>query len=190
MVLAPRSFASRHAQWRVLTVESLEDRRLLDAGLPSAITPAIPTPWHNAARPLDVNNDGLFSPSDALAIINRMLNQGTGPLPADPPSRTSTTTPTATTCCRRATWCGSSMGCCAPTEVELDTLMPFTIDLTPRLKVTVASAAGVADGTPVHLDVDLNNDGDFVGAGEARLHDHAGMYDGRPSSPWPRACRQ
>ncbi len=33
--------------------------------------------WHNRPMPLDVNNDGVVSPSDALAVIN-LLNSGNG----------------------------------------------------------------------------------------------------------------
>ncbi len=33
---------------------------------------ALPVSWHNSAKPLDVNNDGLITPLDALQIINEL----------------------------------------------------------------------------------------------------------------------
>lgn len=37
-------------------------------------------PWHNGLNPLDVNDDGSVSPSDALAIINALNDGKAGPL--------------------------------------------------------------------------------------------------------------
>ena len=188
MGFAPRSFASRHAQRRVLTVESLEDRRLLDAGLPSAITPAIPTPWHNAARPLDVNNDGLFSPSDALAIINRMLTQGTGPLPADPPEPHLYYDTNGDNVLSASDALRAINELLAPPSATLLSLVPFSIDLTPQLTVTAQSNAGVAQNALASIDVDLNGDGDFTDAGEAGymsvpLYDGTATFDLAPALP-------
>ncbi len=39
-------------------------------------------PWHNAARPLDVNRDGFITPLDALLIINLLNSQTSSTLPA------------------------------------------------------------------------------------------------------------
>lgn len=38
-------------------------------------------PWQNAARPSDVNDDGLTTPLDALLIVNELNSQGAGNLP-------------------------------------------------------------------------------------------------------------
>jgi hypothetical protein len=40
------------------------------------------TPWQNTTNPLDVNNDGIVSPLDALAVINDINLNGGGFLPA------------------------------------------------------------------------------------------------------------
>ena len=40
-------------------------------------------------------------------------------------------------------------------------------DVTPHLTVTASSPLGLADGTVIHVDVDLNNDGDFSDLGES-----------------------
>ncbi|REK19312.1 MAG: hypothetical protein DWQ37_01595 [Planctomycetota bacterium] len=50
--------------------------------------------------------------------------------------------------------------------LELTSLVPFTIDLTPQLTVTAESSATLPDGTVVSIDVDLNNDGDYADLGE------------------------
>ncbi len=42
-------------------------------------------PWHNVARPLDVNNDQLISPIDVLLVINYLNTFGSGPLPSSRP---------------------------------------------------------------------------------------------------------
>jgi hypothetical protein len=42
-------------------------------------------PWQNSRNPLDVNNDGVVAPIDALIVINYLnLIQGSGQLPAPP----------------------------------------------------------------------------------------------------------
>ena len=53
----------------------------------------------------------------------------------------------------------------APT-ISANTMMSFTVDVTPHVTVTSSDAGGLANGTQVRLDVDLNNDGDFTDAGE------------------------
>jgi PhoPQ-activated pathogenicity-related protein len=151
-----RERRSRNESLRVrrLRVESLEQRRVLSAA----------APWHNDAAPLDVNNDGWLYPLDALIVINRLLQLGVGPLeePSATPENYYDTS-------------GDNMltpldlvrvfnGILKPPDVRLDTLMPFTIDVTPRLEVSIANGVSVPDGTPVHVDVDLNNDGQFIGA--------------------------
>ncbi len=138
---------------RRLYVETLEARCVLSAA----------APWHNDAAPLDVNHDGWLYPLDALIVIDRLLQIGVGPL--DAPSSTPENYYDTS---------GDNMltpldllrvfnGILAPPDVQLDTLMPFTIDLTPRLEVSIANGVSVPDGTAVHVDVDLNNDGQFVG---------------------------
>ncbi len=54
----------------------------------------------------------------------------------------------------------------APPVVSLTTLVTFGDDLTPHVTITASSALGLADGTQVVLDVDINNDGDFDDPGE------------------------
>jgi uncharacterized repeat protein (TIGR01451 family) len=50
------------------------------------------TPWQNAQKPLDVNNDTFISPIDVLQIVNdlntRRYSSSTGELPIPPPSGT------------------------------------------------------------------------------------------------------
>ncbi|MBI2480469.1 MAG: hypothetical protein HYV60_18130, partial [Planctomycetia bacterium] len=43
-------------------------------------------PWHNSARPLDVDGNGFVVPLDALIVINYINANGTGPLPAAGPA--------------------------------------------------------------------------------------------------------
>ncbi len=75
----------------------------------------------------------------------------------------------------------------------IDTLAPtvvlvpsITNDTTPSISVTVSDAgSGVADGTPIYLDVDLNIDGDFNDDGEAgyttaTVTDGAATFDVAP----------
>jgi autotransporter-associated beta strand protein len=50
-----------------------------------AITVAKPHPWHNAARPNDVDNDNSVAPKDALAVINYINSVGSGAVPAGSP---------------------------------------------------------------------------------------------------------
>ncbi len=39
--------------------------------------------WHNKAEPHDVNKDGAVSPIDALRVINYLISEGAGELPAE-----------------------------------------------------------------------------------------------------------
>jgi PhoPQ-activated pathogenicity-related protein len=54
----------------------------------------------------------------------------------------------------------------APISIELTSVVPFTIDLTPQLRATTSSTAIMPNFTVLSLDVDLNNDGDFGDPGE------------------------
>ncbi len=62
----------------------------------------------------------------------------------------------------------------APFRVKVDRTAPAvtlttdatTYDLTPEVGVVATDLNGIADGTTVTLDVDLNNDGDFADTGE------------------------
>ncbi|MEZ6135208.1 MAG: putative Ig domain-containing protein [Pirellulaceae bacterium] len=56
-------------QQRMRMLEQLEPRIVLNSD------------WQNPARPLDVNNNGLISPTDVLLTINRLNLDGSGPLP-------------------------------------------------------------------------------------------------------------
>ncbi len=183
---APRPFASRRsAGCRPLVVELLEDRRLLDAG---SVVPEVATPWHNAARPLDVNNDGKFSTLDALAVIDRMLTMGTGPLPADPqePHDYYDTNGDNILSATDALWVINEL--LAPPSVTLTSLVPFSIDRTPQLTVTAYSNVGLPPNAQASIDVDLNGDGDFTDPGEADymtvpLSNGAATFDLAPALP-------
>jgi PhoPQ-activated pathogenicity-related protein len=139
---------------RRLELELLEERRVLSAA----------APWLNDALPLDVNNDSQISPIDALAVINRLLLTGISPLgtPTGTPDKYYDTNGDGMLTPLDAVRVINALS--RPTNVVLDTLMPYTIDLTPRLEVSVASGTSVPDGAAVHLDVDLNNDGLFTGS--------------------------
>src|SRR5205823_5425898 len=62
-----------------------------------------------------------------------------------------------------------------PFRVKVDLTAPAvtltadasTYDLTPEVRVVATDLHGLADGTTVTLDVDLNNDGDFLDASES-----------------------
>jgi hypothetical protein len=56
-----------------------------NAALVSITVTDIPEPWHNKARPLDVDNDGVLSPVDAVLIINQINARGAGALPTPAP---------------------------------------------------------------------------------------------------------
>ncbi|HTN74332.1 MAG TPA: Ig-like domain-containing protein, partial [Pirellulaceae bacterium] len=49
-------------------------------GLVNITVNDIPEPWHNKTKPLDVDGDGLITPSDAVAIVNLLNFRGPGEL--------------------------------------------------------------------------------------------------------------
>jgi PhoPQ-activated pathogenicity-related protein len=166
---------------RTLAIEPLEERRILDAAAVVAEPLAVETPWQNPVYRLDVNNDSVTNPSDLLTIVNRILTQGTNttlPVPA----------PNPVPFYYDANGDGKATGSDlilvinailqAPT-IEVTTLTSFTVDVTPHVTVKAVphGNALLADGTVVLLDVDLNNDGDFVDAGEFS-HSQSTLYQG------------
>ena len=136
---------------RSLRLESLEDRRLLSASA-----------WHNAVMPLDVNGSGRLSATDALAVVSDLLLSGVRPVPPDAgtplfyvdTNNDSMVTPRDALVVIRQLL--------SPPTATLSTLVPFTIDRTPIVTVTTTSVGALPNGTPVQIDVDLNNDGDFT----------------------------
>ena len=162
-----RSTWQASVRTRRLTLESLEERQVLSAA----------APWHNDAFPLDTDNNSRLTPADALVLINRMLLVGSGALapPAGAPEYYYDTngdnmlSPVDVVRVINGLLFG-------PTDVTLDTLMPFTIDLTPRMKVITGGDERVPDGTPVHVDVDLNNDGIY--AGDEVAYYTSSVFDG------------
>ncbi len=62
--------------------------------------------------------------------------------------------------------------------VTVATAAAFTDDVTPHVTVTASDPNGLADGTAVNLDVDLNNDDNFADAGEAN-RTQSTLYGGR-----------
>jgi PhoPQ-activated pathogenicity-related protein len=184
--LAPRK-SYRHAaaacaldRARSLVIEPLEERRILAAASVVAEPQAGETPWHNPAHRLDVNNDSVTNTSDLITIVNRILTQTSPDLPVPAPALV--TTFYDTTGDNKVT--GSDLLLVvnailqAPT-VDVSTLTTFTVDVTPHVtvKATPHGAAALPDGTVVLLDVDLNNDGDFVDPGEFG-HSQSTLYQG------------
>ncbi len=75
----------------------------------------------------------------------------------------------------------------APT-VEVTTFVTFSDDLTPHVTVTAFGGLGLANGTQVILDVDINNDGDFDDPGElgrtlSTLFDGGTYFELTPALP-------
>ncbi len=140
---------------RRLRVESLEDRRVLSAA----------APWQNTPLPLDVNHDSIVENVDALIIINRLLQVGISALPALPegtlPANYYDTNGDNMLSPGDALRAINSR--LKPNTLVLDALMPFTADVTPRLLVQAGGTGTIADGATVHIDVDLDNDGQYVG---------------------------
>jgi PhoPQ-activated pathogenicity-related protein len=135
----------------------LEERRLLVA-----------TPWHNAAMPLDVNQSGTITATDVLAVVSDLLTSGVRPLAEpdlNPPLFLVDTNGDNYLTARDALNVISRL--ITLPEVTFSTLMPFSIDTTPVVELTAKSPSGFPAGAQVHLDVDLNNDGDFVDPNEA-----------------------
>lgn len=156
-ISTPKRSARCAHEWRSLRLETLEDRRLLSA-----------SPWHNAAMPLDVNGSGSVKPTatDALAVVSDLLISGVRAVPADagtPLFYVDTNDDNRVTPRDALIVIGQLL---SPPTAALSTLVPFTIDRTPIVTVTTSSAGGLPNGTPVQIDVDLNNDGDFSDATE------------------------
>jgi PhoPQ-activated pathogenicity-related protein len=187
--------AERARTWsRTLAIEPLEERRILDAAAIVAEPLAEDLPWQNPVYRLDVNNDSVTNASDLLTIVNRILTQGkntTLPVPAPNPvpfyydangdkKATSSDLILVINAILQAP------------SVEVSTLTTFTVDVTPQVtvKTTPHGTGALPDGTVVLLDVDLNNDGDFVDAGEFG-HSQSTLYHGEStfslSSPLARS---
>jgi len=160
---------------RKLRIEPLEERRVLDAAVASD-----EFPWHNGNYRLDVNNDGVTTVRDLAALINKINADDVGNLPVPPPvpvvnyyDTSGDNKLTATDVVRVIN------GLLMEPTVEVTSLTPFTIDVTPHVtvKVTAPSPTTVANGTVVTLDIDRNNDGDFTDPGELG-HTQSTIYNG------------
>ncbi len=152
-----RSAGRRPCVARILRLEPLEDRRLLAVA-----------PWHNAARPLDVNGNGALTAIDAAGAISGLLQLGIRELPApdlDPPAFYIDTDGDNWITPQDVLRVVNRL--LIPPTATLSTQVPFNIDVTPIISVSATSAAGLPNGTQVKVDVDLNNDGDFSDQGEA-----------------------
>ncbi len=164
-ISTPRRHARSASESRTLRLEPLEDRRLLTA-----------LPWHNATIPTDVNGSGKLTPTDAVAVISDLLVNGARAVPDD-----------AGTPLFYVDTNGDNMvtprdallvirHLLSPPTATLSTLVPFSIDRTPIITVAATSEAELND-TPVTVDVDLNNDGDF--SDEAEMgYSQAVVYNG------------
>ena len=154
-ISTPQRYARNSNSPRSLRLEPLEDRRLLSASA-----------WHNAVMPLDVNGSGRLSPTDALAVVSDLLLSGVRAVPPDAgtplfyvdTNNDSMVTPRDALVVIRQLL--------SPPTATLSTLVPFTIDRTPIVTVSTSSTGELPNDTPVHVDVDLNNDGDFTDATE------------------------
>jgi len=144
-------------QARMLSIELLEDRRLLASA-----------PWQNAALPLDVDQNGSVSPIDALGVINELLITGprqlAPPVVSPPPMCIDTNGDKVLSSLDALQVINRLL---TPPEVTLTSLTPFSTDLTPRLTISASGPAAIPDGTAVIVDVDLNNNGTFTDPGEA-----------------------
>lgn len=187
--------AERARTWsRTLAIEPLEERRILDAAAIVAEPLAEDLPWQNPVYRLDVNNDSVTNASDLLTIVNRILTQGkntTLPVPAPNPVSFYYDANGD----KKATSSDLILVINAILQspsVEVSTLTTFTVDVTPQVtvKTTPHGTGALPDGTVVLLDVDLNNDGDFVDAGEFG-HSQSTLYHGEStfslSSPLARS---
>lgn len=165
--------ARRGNESRTLCLESLEDRRLLSA-----------SPWHNAALPLDVNGSGKLSATDALAVVSDLLQNGARSVPPDAgtPLFYVDTNDDYMVTPRDALLVIRQL--LSPPTAALSTLVPFTIDRTPIITVTTTSATPLPNGTPVQIDVDLNNDGDFTDATESG-YAQASLFNGAARQTLP-----
>ncbi|REK19300.1 MAG: hypothetical protein DWQ37_01525 [Planctomycetota bacterium] len=175
MRLAPRD----RGLPRRLQVESLEERRLLDAG--GTFESDADFPWQNPIYRLDVNNDSVTSAADALAVINRVLTQGGGILP-DPggepvPGFYDTNGDNRLSA---ADLISIVNGLLSLPVVETSFLAPVTADRTPQLTVvaTARHTSTIPDGTVVDVDVDLNGNGTYTDEGEIG-YAQSTIYNGR-----------
>ena len=162
----PRPFAHQ----RLLSVEALEDRRLLST-----------SPWQNPTLRLDVTKDGLITPNDVAQIVNRLTSFGAGflaqPNPNPPQFYYDTSGDNILSPFDLLKVVNYLQ---APPTVELTSLAPFTIDVTPQVTYKVTGAYP-PNGTIVTLDADLNNDGDFddpgeLGRGQGSLYNGASTF--------------
>src|SRR5205823_3341753 len=85
-----RRLAIKDQVRRSLLAERLEDRSLMAADAISSFFSS--SSWWNAAKPVDVNADGIVTPSDALAVINNLNAQGPHQLPQGGPAEGETGT--------------------------------------------------------------------------------------------------
>ncbi len=176
-----------YGRTRRLRLEPLESRRFLDAtasGMITAEPAAAGTPWHNDVYRLDVNNDSVITASDVLSIVNRVLTGGFGDLGVPPGPVTQFYDTNADNRLTASDLLAIVNGILSPPSVQLSTLAPFTADLTPVVFVsaTPGNFAQLPNGTPVDVDVDLNNDGDFADPGESS-YSQSELYDGQASFP-------
>ena len=115
---------------------------------------------------MDVNNDGNFTAGDALAVINRLLIYGAGPLGPAPNGPHAYYDTNGDNILSASDALRAINELLVPPTATLTSLVPFSIDLTPQLTLTTQSNAGVSQTGMAHIDVDLNGDGDFVDVGE------------------------
>ncbi len=153
---------------RRLAFELLEGRQLLSAA--GVLQPgALVSPWQNPRLTMDVNNDGITNDDDVLDVVDRLIAVGSGPLPTNVDQQTphdyyDTNGDTILSPIDALRIIHRLL---TPPVVSLDTLVPFTVDLTPRVSVTATSPASLPDGTQVKVDIDFNGDGNFTDPGES-----------------------
>ena len=94
-----------------------------NAALVTITVTDIPEPWHNKARPADVDNDGFITPSDAAFVITALNTPGAGTLPTPTP------------------------GSHPPPFVDVDG-DNFLTPLDAALVITALNAAGNGEGEP------------------------------------------
>jgi PhoPQ-activated pathogenicity-related protein len=157
---------------RRLLIEPLEDRRILDAAGGHEVV-AVPlaeeAPWRNPIYRWDVNNDSVVTQNDILLVINRILLEGTGELPTPTEPVTTFYDTDGNNRVNTSDILGIINALLAPpASVQTSTMATFTVDVTPQVTVTATPGTfgDLPNGTPVYLDVDLNNDGDFNDPGE------------------------
>jgi len=167
-------------RWRSLQIEVLEERRILTAVSAVEASPlAAASPWQNPVYPLDVTGDGVVISADMLTIINRILTVGMGELGVPPGPVTTFYDTDGNNRVNSSDLLLIINALLSRPEVTTSTLASFTVDVTPKVtvKVSEGEAGTLPDGTIVLLDVDLNNDGDFVDPGESG-HTQSTLYQG------------